>query len=164
MPACRRKPLQSPKRWTRKRWQRRLRSSKTKCERLPESSSSSGQPSCATRRVRFAPNWWKQIDETYATLTKTMIADTNLALLKLQLLFHGIRAGQDLPSPLTNPFGLIHLALPEKVSVSVHLNTNGTESPFTLRRDEGKFYLDIAGSSSIPVNWTPPLASYQKLS
>jgi len=91
-----------------------------------------------------------------------MTVDTNLALLKLQLLFHGIRAGKDLPSPLTNPFGLIHLALPEKVFVSVHLNTNGTESPFTLRGDGGKFYLDIAGSSSIPVNWTPPLASYQK--
>jgi hypothetical protein len=91
-----------------------------------------------------------------------MIADTNLALLKLRLLFHGIRAGKDLPAPLTNPFGLIHLALPEKVFVSVHLNTNGTESPFTLRRDGVKFYLDIAGSSSIPVNWTPPLASYQK--
>jgi hypothetical protein len=91
-----------------------------------------------------------------------MTVDTNLALLKLQLLFHGIRAGKDLPAPLTNPFGLIHLALPEKVFVSVHLNTNGTESPFTLRRDGGKFFLDIAGSSSIPVNWTPPLASYQK--
>jgi hypothetical protein len=91
-----------------------------------------------------------------------MTVDTNLALLKLQLLFHGIRAGKDLPAPLTNPFGLIHLALPEKVFVSVHLNTNGTESPFTVRRDEGKFYLDISGSSSIPVNWTPPLASYQK--
>jgi sodium-dependent dicarboxylate transporter 2/3/5 len=91
-----------------------------------------------------------------------MTADTNLALLKLQLLFHGIRAGKELALPLTNPFGLIHLALPEKVFVSVHLNTNGTESPFTLRRDAGKFYLDIAGSSSIPVSWTPPMASYQK--
>ena len=91
-----------------------------------------------------------------------MTADTNLALLKLQLLFHGIRAGKNLPSPLTNPFGLIHLALPEKVFVSVHLNTNGTESPFTLRREGEQFYLDIAGSSSVPVGWTPPLASYQK--
>lgn len=91
-----------------------------------------------------------------------MTVDTNLALLKLQLLFYGIRAGKDLSSPLTNPFGLIHLALPEKVFVSVHLNTNGTESPFTLRGDGDKFYLDIAGSSSIPVRWTPPLASYQK--
>jgi hypothetical protein len=91
-----------------------------------------------------------------------MTADTNLALLKLQLLFHGIRAGRDLPSPLTNPFGLIHLALPEKVFVSVHLNTNGTESPFTLRNESGRFYLDIEGRSSVPVAWTPPLASYRK--
>jgi solute carrier family 13 (sodium-dependent dicarboxylate transporter), member 2/3/5 len=91
-----------------------------------------------------------------------MTAETNLALLKLQLFFHGIRAGKDLPSPLTNPFGLIHLALPEKVFVSVHLNTNGAESPFTLRRDGERFFLDIEGSGSVPVTWTPPLASYQK--
>jgi hypothetical protein len=38
---------------------------------------------------------------------------TNIALLKLQLLYSGIRAGQNLPSPLTNPFGLVHLVLPE---------------------------------------------------
>ena len=91
-----------------------------------------------------------------------MTVDPNLALLKLQLLFHGIRAGKDLPAPLTNPFGLIHLALPQKVFVSVHLNMNGTESPFTLRRDGGTFLLDIQGSASVPVGWTPPLASYQK--
>ncbi|HTG73883.1 MAG TPA: hypothetical protein VMB70_08940 [Terriglobia bacterium] len=91
-----------------------------------------------------------------------MTAETNLALLKLQLLFHGIRAGKNLPSPLTNPFGLIHLALPEKVFVSVHLNENGTESPFTLRREGEQFYLDIDGKASALVAWTPPLASYQK--
>ena len=91
-----------------------------------------------------------------------MTADFNLALLKLQLLFHGIRADKNLPSPLTNPFGLVHLVLPEKVSVSVHVNTNGAQSPFTLRRDSDKFYLDIAGKESVPVQWTPPLASYQK--
>ena len=91
-----------------------------------------------------------------------MVADPNLALLKLQLLFHGIRAGKDLPSPLTNPFGLIHLALPEKVFVSVHLNKNGTESPFTLRREGDRFLLDIEGKQSVPVGWTPPLKSYQK--
>lgn len=86
----------------------------------------------------------------------------NLARLKLQLFYHGVRAGADLPSPLTNPFGLIHLVLPEKVAVSVHLNTNGGESPFTLRRQSGQFYLDIAGKDSVPVQWTPPLSSYEK--
>ncbi|HET9216611.1 MAG TPA: radical SAM protein [Terriglobia bacterium] len=91
-----------------------------------------------------------------------MAADPNLALLKLQLLFHGIRAGNDLPSPLTNPFGLIHLALPEKVFVSVHLNTNGTESPFMLRKEGDRFLLDIEGKQSVSVGWTPPLKSYQK--
>jgi hypothetical protein len=91
-----------------------------------------------------------------------MAADPNLALLKLQLFFHGIRPGTDLPSPLTNPFGLIHLVLPEKVFVSVHLNTNGTESPFTLRRGGDRFFLDIEGKQTIEVGWTPPLKSYQK--
>ena len=91
-----------------------------------------------------------------------MTTDTNLALLKLQLFYHGIRAGKDLPSPLTNPFGLIHLVLPERVFVSVHLNANGAESPFTLRKDGGQFYLDIKGRESVPVQWTPPLVSYQK--
>src|SRR4029453_10260696 len=91
-----------------------------------------------------------------------MTAETDLPLLKLQLLFHGIRGGTNLPSPLTNPFGLIHLALPEKVFVSVHLNENGTESPFTLRREGEQFYLDIEGKASVLVTWTPPLASYQK--
>src|SRR5262245_50399329 len=86
----------------------------------------------------------------------------NLALLKLQLFFHGIRPGKNLPSPLTNPFGLIHLAFPEKVFVSVHLNTNGAESPFTLRREGERFLLDIEGRASVPVKWTPPLACYQK--
>jgi hypothetical protein len=91
-----------------------------------------------------------------------MTADTNLALLKLQLLYHGIRAEQNLPSPLTNPFGLVHLVLPEKLAVSVHLNTNGVSSPFTLRRDGDRFLLDIEGKDSVPVHWTPPLSSYQK--
>ena len=86
----------------------------------------------------------------------------NPARLKLQLFYHGIRAGKDLPSPLTNPFGLVHLILPEKVSVSVHLNANGDESPFTLRRAGGQFYLDIKGGEPVPVHWSPPLASYQK--
>jgi solute carrier family 13 (sodium-dependent dicarboxylate transporter), member 2/3/5 len=86
----------------------------------------------------------------------------NVALLKLQLLYNGIRAGKDLPSPLTNPFGLVHLVLPEKLSVSVHVNTNGRESPFTLRGQGDRFYLDIDGREPVPVQWTPPLASYQK--
>jgi hypothetical protein len=87
---------------------------------------------------------------------------TNIALLKLQLLYSGIRAGQNLPSPLTNPFGLVHLVLPEGLTVSVHRNENGTESPFTLRKDGSQFLLDIAGSESVPVQWTPPLKSYQQ--
>ena len=87
---------------------------------------------------------------------------TNFALLKLQLLYHGIRSSGELPSPLTNPFGLVHLVLPEKLSVSVHLNTNGKESPFTLISDGKLFYLDISGKERVPVQWTPPLMSYQK--
>lgn len=86
----------------------------------------------------------------------------NLARLKLQLFYHGIRAGKDLPSPLTNPFGLVHLVLPERVSVSVHLNTNGGQSPFTLRRSGEQFYLDTQGKEPVPVHWTAPLASYEK--
>src|ERR1041385_2802691 len=86
----------------------------------------------------------------------------NVGLLKLQLFYHGIRAGAGLPSPLTNPFGLVHLVLPERLPVSVHVNTNGTESPFTLIKEGALFYLDIAGKERVPVDWTPPLASYQK--
>jgi solute carrier family 13 (sodium-dependent dicarboxylate transporter), member 2/3/5 len=87
---------------------------------------------------------------------------TNLALLKLQLLYHGIRAGNNLPEPLTNPFGLVHLVLPEGLPVSVHLNANGHESPFTLKREGSEFSLQVAGTGTIPVRWTPPLTSYQK--
>lgn len=87
---------------------------------------------------------------------------TNIALLKLQLLYSGIRAGHNLPSPLTNPFGLVHLVLPEGITVSVHRNENGAESPFTLRKDGSQFFLDIAGSDAVPVEWTPPLQSYQQ--
>jgi hypothetical protein len=86
----------------------------------------------------------------------------NFALLKLQLLYNGIRAGGNLVSPLTNPFGLVHLVLPEKIPVSVHLNANGNESPFTLRRDGSVFYLEIGGRETVEVQWTPPLQSYQK--
>jgi hypothetical protein len=86
----------------------------------------------------------------------------NLALLKLQLFYYGIRAGADLPAPLANIFGLVHLELPQRLSVSVHLNENGPESPFTLRRAGEGFYLDIDGRESIPVRWTPPLRSYQR--
>ena len=56
----------------------------------------------------------------------------------------------------------MHLELPERLSVSVHLNRNGSESPFTLRREGERFLLDIAGTESIPVGWTPPLRSYQR--
>src|SRR5262249_47972860 len=65
-------------------------------------------------------------------------------------------------SPLTNPFGLVHLVLPEKLPVSVHVNTNGSESPFTLRKDGARFHLDIEGEEFLPVEWTPPLSAYQK--
>lgn len=87
---------------------------------------------------------------------------TNLALLKLRLFNCGIRAADDLPSPLTNPFGLVHLVLPERMPVSVHVNTPGTDSPFLLRRDGGAFFLDIRGENGVAVEWTPPLASYGK--
>ena len=86
----------------------------------------------------------------------------NFALLKLQLLYYGIKAGKNLVSPLANPFGLVHLVLPEKVPVSVHLNTNHQESPFTLRRDGEVYYLDIGGRETVQVQWTPPLDSYQR--
>jgi hypothetical protein len=85
---------------------------------------------------------------------------TNLGLLKLQLLHHGIRAGTGLPEPLANPFGLVQLVLPEKLAVSVHLNTGESASPFVLERRNGKFVLN-AGEST-PVQWTPPLESYQR--
>jgi hypothetical protein len=87
---------------------------------------------------------------------------TNLGLLKLQLFYHGIRVADGLPSPLTNPFGLVHLVLPERMPVSVHVNSNGADTPFTLRRESGGFFLDIRGSAPVPVQWTPPLSSYQK--
>jgi solute carrier family 13 (sodium-dependent dicarboxylate transporter), member 2/3/5 len=86
----------------------------------------------------------------------------NLGLLKLQLLYHGIQAGEGLPSPLTNPFGLVHLVLPEKVPVSVHVNQNGKDTPFTLKKEGERFYLDVGGKECVPVRWTPPLKSYQK--
>jgi len=86
----------------------------------------------------------------------------NLALLKLRLFYHGIRAGRDLPHPLANPFGLVHLVLPERMPVSVHLNTNGSETPFTLQRKDGRFFLEMAGEAPVPVEWTPPLQSYQQ--
>lgn len=87
---------------------------------------------------------------------------SNVALLKLQLLYHGIRAGRNLPEPLANPFGLVHLVLPEKLAVSVHLNANGAESPFTLECDNGLFRLDVKEAGPTPVQWTPPLSSYQQ--
>jgi hypothetical protein len=90
------------------------------------------------------------------------MSNVNPALLKLQLFYYGIRAGGNLPSPLTNPFGLIHLVLPGRVAVSVHLNQNGAESPFTLRREGESFSLDVQGGDSIPIQWTPPLKSYHR--
>jgi hypothetical protein len=54
------------------------------------------------------------------------------------------------------------LVLPEKVPVSVHLNQNGKDSPFTLRMEDRRSYLDVEGRECVPVRWTPPLKSYQK--
>src|SRR5437867_4079709 len=85
----------------------------------------------------------------------------NLGLLKLQLFHYGIRSGEGLPSSLANPFGLVHLVLPEKIPVSVHLNQNGSESPFRLSRKGDSFFLETK-EEQIPVQWTPPLKSYEK--
>lgn len=86
----------------------------------------------------------------------------NLGLLKLQLFYHGIRAGEGLPAPLANPFGLVHLVLPGKTPVSVHRNDNGNQSPFTLKKEGERFYIDIEGRECVPVRWTAPLKSYQR--
>jgi len=86
----------------------------------------------------------------------------NPALLKLQLFYNGIRSGAGLPSPLANPFGLVHLVLPEGLAVSVHLNDAGSDTPFTLAANGHEFHLQINGEESIPVKWTPPLKSYHK--
>lgn len=86
----------------------------------------------------------------------------NIGLLKLELIAHGIRAGEGLPPLLTNPFGLVHLVLPEKSAVSVHLMRDHQETPFTLSRRGEKFFLEDArkDGAKITVHWTPPLKCY----
>jgi hypothetical protein len=88
----------------------------------------------------------------------------NVGLLKLDLFSHGIHAAKGLPSPLTNPFGLVHLVLPGKIPVSVHLIEGRDKSPYTLVRHDGHYYLEVSDGKRprIPVHWTPPLKSYQK--
>lgn len=84
----------------------------------------------------------------------------NPALLKLELIAHGIAAGPGLPEPLANPFGLVHLVLPEELTVSVHLAPNGSaQAPNILTRQGAHFFLETA-SGSVPVQWTPPLKGY----
>jgi sodium-dependent dicarboxylate transporter 2/3/5 len=87
----------------------------------------------------------------------------NIGLLKLELMAYGIQASEGLPSPLTNPFGLVHLVLPEKIAVSIHRVKNHGETPFTLKHEGGKFFLeDNRDHKKISVHWTPPLKSYEK--
>jgi sodium-dependent dicarboxylate transporter 2/3/5 len=86
----------------------------------------------------------------------------NVAFLKLQLFYYGVRSGGGLPFNLANPFGLVHLVLPEGLPVSVHLHDNGSQTPFSLRAAADRFYIDIVGGGSVPVQWTAPLRSYQK--
>ena len=86
----------------------------------------------------------------------------NAGLLKLELIADGIRAAAGLPQPLANPFGLVHLVLPDKVTVSVHLISDGNQTPFTLLEEGKQFYLERKGpmAERVPVSWTPPLHSY----
>lgn len=44
--------------------------------------------------------------------------------------------------------------------MSVHLITDGGETPFVLRREEGRFVLEQKGGEGVPVSWTPPLKAY----
>ena len=109
----------------------------------------------------------------------------NVGLLKLELIAYGIKAGKDLPEPLTNPFGLVHLVLPDKVAVSVHRQPQrGVEgkapaalpmegatrapvisTPFTLLSEKNHFYLEDQRENGkrISVSWTPPLKAYEKV-
>lgn len=90
----------------------------------------------------------------------------NPALLKLELMAHGIKRGKGLPEILTNPFGLVHLVLPEKIPVSIHLNQPGTnKTPYTLSCEGGLFLIESVeshGGEKIPVRWTPPLKCYSQ--
>ncbi|MBI2068006.1 MAG: hypothetical protein HYT77_08345 [Deltaproteobacteria bacterium] len=86
---------------------------------------------------------------------------TNTGLLKLELIASGINLGEGLPSPLTNPFGLIHLILPEGVSVSVQQASDKQQTPFTLLHHGKRFFLNFSGKET-PVQWVPPLKCYHK--
>ncbi|MBI1909366.1 MAG: radical SAM protein [Deltaproteobacteria bacterium] len=82
----------------------------------------------------------------------------NPAVLKLELMAYGIRPGEGLFQPLANPFGLVHLTLPEKLAVSIHLQER---SPYSLHNRNNRFFLEKNGET-IPVQWTPPLKAYEK--
>jgi len=86
----------------------------------------------------------------------------NPALLKLELIAYGIHTEGEVPRPLANPFGLVHLVLPESTAVSVH--EVKSETPFTLLKKKDKFYLRDSRRSEkeFSISWTPPLQSYQK--
>ena len=87
----------------------------------------------------------------------------NPAKLKLELMAYGIARGSGLPDTLTNPFGLVHLVLPDELAVSTHIS----QSPYTLHSKEGHYFLETKNGTTsnavdIPVLWTEPLHCYQK--
>jgi len=88
----------------------------------------------------------------------------NVGLLKLELIAYGIKAQEGLPEPLSNPFGLVHLVLPDKVAVSVHRMQDSVETPFTLVCEKSRFFLEDsrAPGKRCPVSWTPPLKAYER--
>lgn len=88
---------------------------------------------------------------------------TNIGLLKLELIAYGIKAKEGLPEPLANPFGLVHLVLPDTVAVSVHRVEDSSDTPFTLSCVKGRYFLDDSRKKTKPlsVSWTPPLKAYQ---
>ncbi len=89
---------------------------------------------------------------------------TNIGLLKLELMAYGIKAKEGLPEPLANPFGLVHLVLPDTVAVSVHRVEDSSDTPFTLSCVKGRYFLEDSRKKTKPlsVSWTPPLKAYDK--
>lgn len=75
----------------------------------------------------------------------------------------GVIASEGLPEPLTNPFGLIHLVLPENLAVSTHvLRGSGKNSKYILKREFAFFLESRETDEKMPVRWTSPLKSYEK--